>query len=492
MTQKMAGGISKVYQNTHYKQTAVSVATYKQYEANPELAILAYSIRIGVKINPYVPPEHITYDMLLDDIGTEDAIRGRKGRQRRPVISIEEQKGLRMKLWKIWYKIIKGYSSYGKISRKPISQFKLHSTTSSSEANKAKSGGGQKTDIELLTELNATRAGILNILSKSRKREKEYKAELAYFKSAEKDANKYVKNALQIKYEVDDMTPEDIQALAKHSTIKYPYPEGYTSLYQPINALYMFGMQLPHQFNRKQLLETMLYLLFKKKIYNYVDLHDCYKTSKDLENVVEGIGCNPYDRQAQLEMWGKAVSAIYPEKPNTLYYGIEGYEDMFAGSAGAWESISKLKDVKDPSNSVVIHCLAGAGRTGSVVFYLLLRDYFASAETIERLQQSYYGYRNISEFIEAYKSLFGTALDIEHMKKEFFDAIKVASATRLRQRLNRIFFHLAKEFKVNTFYTFGTPTKVVEYLPDDEFANPIKHTVDWDDVAKETVVDWFK
>jgi hypothetical protein len=67
----MAGGISKVYQNTPYKQTAVTVATYKQYEANPELAILAYSIRNGDKINPYVPPEHITYDMLLDDIGTE-------------------------------------------------------------------------------------------------------------------------------------------------------------------------------------------------------------------------------------------------------------------------------------------------------------------------------------------------------------------------------------------------------------------------------------
>ena len=79
MTQRMAGGISKVYQNTPYKQTAVTVATYRQYEANPELAILAYGIRNGVKINPYVPPEHITYDMLLDDIGTEDATQGRKG-----------------------------------------------------------------------------------------------------------------------------------------------------------------------------------------------------------------------------------------------------------------------------------------------------------------------------------------------------------------------------------------------------------------------------
>ena len=58
--------------------------------------------------------------------------------------------------------------------------------------------------------------------------------------------------------------------------------------------------------------------------------------------------------------------------------------------------------------------------------------------------------------------------------------------------MTQLRLHLAKEFKVNTFYTFGVPTKVVEFLPDDEFANPIKHTVDWDVVAKETVVDWFK
>jgi hypothetical protein len=453
-----------------------------QYKANQELAELAHRIRSGNNVNLYVPPAHITFEMLWNEIGEDN----RK-------YPIEEQEEARIKLWKIWCKTMKGYSSYGKVSRKPISQSKMN------KSSKTKTGGGQRTDSELLTELNATRTGILNILSKSRKREKEYKAELAYFKSAEKDANKYVKVALQIKYDVDDLTPDEIRALAENSVIRYPfqddgYTSGYTLLYKPVHNLYMYGMQLPHQYNRKQLLETMLYLLVKKNIYNYVDLHDCYKTSKDVYDVVQGIGCNPYDRQAQIEIWGKAVSAMYPEESNTLYYGIEGYEDMMAGSAGAWESISRIKDVKVPSNSVVIHCLAGAGRTGSVLLYLLLRDNFASAETIERLQQAYYGYRNISEFIEAYKSLFGTATDVEVMKKEVFDVSKLASATRLRQRLNRIFFHLAKEFKANTFYTFGIPTKVVVDLPDDEFSNPIERTVDWDeiDTNKGIVVELFK
>ena len=450
-----------------------------QYKANPELAELAHGIRSGVKVNIYVPPVHITFEMLWNEIGENN--------RKYPIHKQEEE---RIKLWKIWCKTMKGYSSYGKVSRTPISQWNIITKTTT------KTGGGTKTDSELLTELNGIRAGILNVLSKSKKREKEHKAELAYLKSAEKDANKYVKAALQIKYEVDDLTPEELRALVANSVIRYPFPDdgyGYTSLYQPINTLHMYGMQLPHQYNRKQLLETMFYLISKKSIYNYVDLHDCYKTSKDVYDVVKGIGCNPYDRQAQLEMWGKAVSAIYPEESNTLYYGIEGYEDMTAGSAGAWESISRIKDVKDPSNSVVIHCLAGAGRTGSVLFYLLLRDYFDRSITIERLQRPYYGYTTISEFIEVNRTKFGTATaDVEHMKNEVFDVSKLASATRLRQRLNRIFFHLAKEFEVNTFYTFGIPTKVVVDLPMDEFANPCLRTIDWGEIDKQSIVELFK
>lgn len=483
---KLTGG--KAIANT---KTRTVRRMAKEHKANQELAILAHSIRSdssngndssnSVKLNPYHPPKHITFEMLWDEVGTG------KEPSKDPHSSYQsdEEKSQRIKMWRTWYKIMKGYNTYGKATK----------------ASKATTGGGQKTDIELLTELNRIRSGILDILSKSRKREKikEHKEELLYFKNTEKDANKYVKNALQIKYDVDALTPEDIKALIENPNIKYP-SSGYASLYRPTNTLYMYGMQLPHQYDRLKLFETMLYLISKENIYNYVDLHDCYKTSKEVEDVMKGTGCNPYDRQAQLAMWEKAVSDTgSPSSPsNFLYYGVEGYEDMLAGSAGAWESISKIKDVKDPSNSVVIHCLAGAGRTGSVMFYLLLRDNFDPSETIERLQKKHYGYASISEFIENYKSLFTNssnsryATDIEYMKKEVFDVSKQASASRFRQRLNRIFFHLAKELKVNTFYTYGVPTEVIVNLPTDEFANPIMHEVKWEEIQNEDVVQLFR
>ena len=47
---------------------------------------------------------------------------------------------------------------------------------------------------------------------------------------------------------------------------------------------------------------------------------------------------------------------------------------MYPGHLSAWETISTIDNVSDTLNSVVIHCYAGAGRTGSVMLYLLFRD----------------------------------------------------------------------------------------------------------------------
>jgi hypothetical protein len=73
-----------------------------------------------------------------------------------------------------------------------------------------------------------------------------------------------------------------------------------------------------------------------------------------------------------------------------------------------------------------------------------------------------------------------------------------ATNTLLRQRLSRILFFLAKKFNVNTFYTYGRPTKQVLILPNDEFSNPVQRTVsnwstyDKDSTSRDAVREWFK
>jgi hypothetical protein len=273
-------------------------------------------------------------------------------------------------------------------------------------------------------------------------------------------------------------------------------------------------MQLPHQFDREKLFESMLYLLSKKKIYNFVDLHDCAGgTNRIHENIGEGIGCNPYDRKAESDMWKKAITSLISQnsdatvkekeeyETHTHFYGISEYVDMTAGSPAAWESISKIEDITKKENSVVVHCLGGAGRTGSVILYLLLRDTFGKKNIQKRLGQEHFGYKSIDEFIQVCKSMLDNQEgieDIEYMKDEIFGVSKIAYASRFRQRLNRIFFFLAEHFEVTVFYTYGIPTGEVNELPKDEFANQVLRVIPpnggenpWVKFDKKSVLDWF-
>lgn len=325
-----------------------------------------------------------------------------------------------------------------------------------------------------------------------------------------------VEEALKALERLEEKTPDEIKGLIGNSKFQYP-SKGFASLYQPKKSLYIYGMQLPHQFDREKLFETMLYLLSKKKIFNLVDLHDCDGGTNGIHKEIgEGIGCNPYDRKAELEMWNKAVTSLISQnsdvtdeekeeyKTRANFYGISEYVDMTPGTPAAWESISKIKDITKAENSVVVHCLGGAGRTGSVILYLLLRDardVFEEDDIKNKLGQEHFGYNSIDEFIQVCKSRLDNQEgieDIEYMKDEIFGVSEIAYASRFRQRLNRIFFFLAERFQVTKFYTYGRPKTEILVLPRDEFANPVSRIIQpndnenpWIGFDKTGVMDWF-
>jgi len=250
---------------------------------------------------------------------------------------------------------------------------------------------------------------------------------------------------------------------------------------------------------------------------------------------------------------------------NGLYYDIK-IKDMTAGYLWSWNEISKIRDTSKSENSIVVHCLAGAGRTGAVMLYLLLRDtrnYLDGeqkkayeTEIKDRLKKPHFGFSNIAEVIGMFRAYFvnynsnieattGELFKIgsKIMDKKTEDLLKQkgvpitiireiltqgldtitegilstyrvdaavintikklqvksqATTTLLRQRLNRVFFFLAKEFKVKEFFTYGRPATQVFFLPDDEFSNPIKRKIsDWNTydktaTSREEVREWLK
>ena len=453
----------------------------QQYKANPELAKLSHLIYKGENINDKIPPGNITYEMLVKEVGDIDLILHNHQKKTK-----EE---LRIELWNMWYKIIAGYSKYD---------------TKGLQFKKSKIIGGftEYTKEELGDLLDDIEESIYKNFPLSKKKD-EANFMFALFDPARRQK---VIDSLNIKKKLDEMTDENIQELIKTCTITYPYGNKITELYKPNDNLHIYGMQLPHQFDRLKLLNTIFYLFNNKNIYNIVDLHDCANaTNREHPLMANGIGCNPYDRNCEYETWvlAEKIQKIIKPSFTSKFYSVIGYEDMYPGYLSAWETISTIDNVSDTLNSVVIHCYAGAGRSGSVMLYLLLRDLPKNNAEVkylkERLALPYFGFKNIIEVIKVCIKIFTNRIgniDVSFMLRELFKIDEILGASLLRQRINRIFFFLARHFAVETFYTYERPDMVVVNLPDDEFSKPVLHTIEWANfnsgkINKVSVLPWL-
>ena len=528
----------------------------------------------------------------------------------------KEKEALKIKLWKIWYNIIAGENEEDSDNNPPYKKKKLKRISVENEnrfnleeesifelvkEEKSKGGrrrkgtkstkGGDPTAAEeaYTAFLSRTRTKYVDKADQTKKDKYEYTEydyENAYFNFADTKAPSKIRSSYDIKLKLqkelaaNKVNVHDIVCKFPQEDFPYPYKDGFNTLFRPNRALHLFGMQLPHQFNRELLLKSAI-SLFHKKIYNIADLQGCTDAiNRHNHRMDSGVGCNPYDRECEPLMWERArfLTISQPESKCTeivtnhkltqeeiddyqlkeeeikyldegTYYNIK-IKDMTAGNLSSWIEISTIKDVSQPKNSIVLHCLAGAGRTGSVLLYLLMRDTGNSltidaekrkayyTEIKDKLAKPHFGLNNIAEVVGVLSAYFvNKSRGVKFATRELFhigsriiydktedilrgkdvddDIIKTileqgidtdmydylfsiigaekiseiderqvksqASCSLLRQRLNRILFFLAREFKVNTFYTYGRPTKPVLILPDDEFSYPVERVVsDWD------------
>ena len=653
--------ITKNFSNHNYKNVK------KREVINQEsLSFLSHRIYNGFEtdnngniISAVNPPNYITYDMLLSEIGV---FLDNKNIYSKINKDNDKKEKLRKKWWEIWYNIIKGYDSFTEVTKKhsdirgggfgskiknlfskftskhtntrvnpsntqpiqpvintqpiqPVISLPEMITALSKSASQSKSSSKSKSVSQSSSSHKSSKTDIINelllkieskYLNNANSKDKEY--EENYFKFAKSDDNKVHKiifDSLKKNLNLDKKLKNKEISVNKivcnfnpSKIIPYPNRYGFNTLFQLIKendifrALNICGMQMPHQFDRKRLLYTFIYL-FHLKIYNIVDLQDCAGgTNKQHPNMVKGIGCNPYDRDCEQLMYEEAKKLIkeQPEEKcvsmkyadnlsvelknslvltlnelrylNKASYNRIPIQDMTAGCMASWELISKIKDTSKEENSVCIHCLAGAGRTGSVLLYLMLRDFCKIfkddannkkhvIDLKERLALRHFGFENITELINSltlYFSLNGYTSNTENVIFEVFklsctildrntielleqkgvnkktinsiikqgldddtknlllsktvdqatiDIIKTleiksqAIASLLRQRLNRIFFFLAKEFDVKNFYTYMRPTEQVLNLPYDEFSNPQMQTItDWKNYDTSVVYNW--
>ena len=397
---------------------------------------------------------------------------------------------------------------------------------------------------------NIKKYGIEKVCKLSNKEQRD--AELAYYIYVLRNPERVKRVVESYKYSlILQNSTSDLLLKFKSAEEKTPInyiDPGYNFFYRPNPEFHIYGMQLPHQFNRVELLSTM-YKLHNRGIYSIVDLHDCNGgTNRQHPDLSKGIGCNPYDRDCELDIWAfalqsnatgsadaayakasssaaskattapsgtidtdlplteqfvfsnanrkdldltkydkegvitlknKSVTPVTPVTPT--YYSVQ-YKDMTPGSLLTWYAISKIKGgLNDKANSIVIHCLAGAGRTGSVMLYLLMRDYclLYTGGNGEEEYKKYLGeilnlklfgcesVDKLKDLLSQYFVIMDTkddqnALSIRCMLHELSDTSfeEMKSGTRaslFRQRLNRIIFFLAREFDIKNFKTYISP-----------------------------------
>jgi hypothetical protein len=227
--------------------------------------------------------------------------------------------------------------------------------------------------------------------------------------------------------------PSDIRNSGRHNKLYHPFVG--------LQHLKLYGMSLPYQFDRTELLRNMLYILEKFNIKQFIDLHDC-------EGITNTTECNPYDLTAERDMFNLAVKVM--KRGGRTYTNIKGYVDMRSGRYSAWLNISQIPDTS--VYETLVHCYMGNGRTGSVLLFLLLRDSKKIPKylnLINRLHKPHLGYKDIFELFDKLTSLFDDIYLVESVVDELFNVTDWGRIRLLRQRLNRIFFFLAKKHKVS-------------------------------------------
>ena len=298
-------------------------------------------------------------------------------------------------------------------------------------------------------------------------------------------------------------------------------------IYRPFDDCPIYGMRLKDRFSRKDMLRSMLYLLRNiEDLKVFVNLNDC-ETSVSPNSTIQN--CNPYDRCAEREVFEIAVRAhkgdgdIY-HNHGIIYLSIKNFEDMKAGNLLDWYQLSKIPPAY-LNQKIVINSANGLKTTGTVLLFLRLRDAqeHTDADNFVKngLIKIYFGNKNILELLSIFKDFFKNikidlkeayhnmdyeaehkhVLEIKEELKEvtndIFGIKFIWQIKLLRQRLNRIFYFLAKKHNIKEFYLYTSHRSSKYYQPTYDnnvatdqhilelFSLPFKVKIDWDRIGAE-------
>jgi protein tyrosine phosphatase len=214
----------------------------------------------------------------------------------------------------------------------------------------------------------------------------------------------------------------------------------------------LYAMQIPNQFDILSMKQMFMYLMYTRNIDYLIDLHACHvPNSNPPHQQFPTRGCNPDDLEIEMNTW-QDVKDIYPDTRNNPNIGSSHipYLDMSSGNHDVWREIAALPDVT--TRSSVVHCLAGYGRTASVLVFLTIRDHANTRDYVRtNINANYWGLQGVAEFRQYILDL----IPHQHGQTEFWDVTTSQSMHRLCVRLNFIICHLAILWNITPVVAYG-------------------------------------
>ena len=228
------------------------------------------------------------------------------------------------------------------------------------------------------------------------------------------------------------------------------------------NATNMFGMAIPRNNNRMQLLQQFGHLMYNREIKIIIDLHSCGTRLHPRMGMPFGFEqCNETgDINCERETW-EFLKKLHPANivdNDIMFYNDEqhiGIQDMTSGTILAWQSLIRINvDIMPPNaKKFAIHCQAGYGRTGSVMLLYILK----SILIVAHLQRPFFALADSAALYNFLVMQLYNAGANDFQVREVFDIRNDVHAGRLISRINYIILSIAyinNLFGVN-FYLYN-------------------------------------